>query len=458
MTKLRAAYRCETCGSSSPKWLGRCPSCQEWNTLVEEAERSAGTSLRANARTGGAGVPKMLCDIDIREARARSCGIDELDRVLGGGFVPGSVTLLGGEPGIGKSTLLIQALASMACSGARVLLVTAEESLQQVRLRADRLGLSSSSLHLAAETNLHDVVAQIDSISPDAVVIDSIQTIFDPYLGSAPGSVGQVRECAHRLVREAKEDAMAMILVGHVTKEGSLAGPRVLEHLVDTVLSFEGDRHHGLRVLRAIKHRFGSTREVGLFEMTEAGLLGVVDPSEMFLADRRQGIEGSVIFPAMEGNRALLVELQTLVSASMLSQPRRCALGLDPGRLAMVLAVLERRAGMGMGGLDVHASVVGGVRIIEPATDLAIALALASSLTGIPNADDIVAFGEIGLGGEIRQVSHPERRMSEAQRLGFRRVVVPASSPPGPKGMEVLLAKTLQEAIEIASLNRSFAV
>lgn len=451
VAKLRAIYRCGECGGSSPKWLGRCPTCSEWNSLVEELESSGLGDASITVAPPSRPIP--IGDVDLREAASRSTGLPEFDLVLSGGLVPGSVTLVGGEPGIGKSTLLLQSLAAMATAGARVLLVTAEESLQQVRLRADRLGARSADLHLVAETSLPHILAHLGSLRPDVVVVDSIQTVFDPDLGSVPGSVSQVRECAHRLVREAKEQTITTVLVGHVTKEGALAGPRVLEHLVDTVLSFEGDRHHALRVLRAVKHRFGSTQDLGLFEMTEAGLIGVADPSGLFLADRRAGVAGSVVVPTVDGNRPLLVEMQALVSSSTLAQPRRCALGLDSGRLSLLLAVLERRVGIALGGMDVHASGVGGVRVIEPGADLAIALALVSSLTGRALADDVVAYGEVGLGGELRQVSLPERRLVEAGRLGFRRAIVPASGPPAPPGVETLRASTLAEAIDLAAIN-----
>ena len=445
MSKLKTAYRCTTCGGASPKWLGRCPSCEAWNTLAEEVEERG--PARSPSRAAARPVP--IGEVDLGAWAARPTGVGELDRVLGGGLVPGSVTLLGGEPGIGKSTLLLQALASLARAGARCLLVTAEESAQQVRLRAERLGAIAPELFLVAETSLPFVLAHLGQLEPDVLVVDSVQTVFDPDVGSAPGSVTQVRECASRLVREAKEQGVSVILVGHVTKDGALAGPRVLEHVVDTVLAFEGDRHHALRLLRAVKHRFGSTAELGLFEMTENGMVGVPDPSGLFLADRRAGVAGSVVVPAMEGHRPLLVEVQGLVSSSSLVLPRRSAQGLDGGRLALVLAVLERRAGHGFGGLDVHASAVGGVRLVEPAADLAVALALVSSLTDVPLPDDLVACGEVGLGGELRQVGQTPRRLAEAARLGFRRAVVPSSAPDPPPGMTALRAATLCEAIDL---------
>jgi DNA repair protein RadA/Sms len=393
-----------------------------------------------------------VADVDMAEWRTRPTGVEELDRVLGGGLVPGSVTLVGGEPGIGKSTLLLQAAASMAATGARCLLVSAEESGQQVRLRAERMGAVGAELWLVAETSLPAVVAAVDEVKPDVLVVDSIQTVFDPDVGSAPGSVSQVRECAARLVALAKARGLATVLVGHVTKEGTLAGPRVLEHVVDTVLSFEGERHHSLRLLRAVKHRFGATGELGLFEMAGTGLVGVPDAGALFLADRRAGVPGSVVVPAMEGQRPLLVEVQGLISPTDLPMPRRSAQGLDGGRLALVLAVLAERAGMTFGKADVYASAVGGVRVTEPAADLPVALALASARTGVPLPPDLVACGEVGLGGELRQVASPGRRLAEAGRLGFRRAMVPPSAPEVAAGLLILRPATLAEALDLLGM------
>ena len=391
--------------------------------------------------------PVPLRDVDLGEWAAVPTGLGEIDRVLGGGLVPGSVTLLGGEPGIGKSTLLLQALASLAGRGTRCLLVTAEESKQQVKLRADRLGAVSPNVWLVAETSLPSVLAAVDEVKPDVLVVDSIQTVYDPELGSAPGSVAQVRECAHQLVRAAKERDLSTVLVGHVTKEGTLAGPRVLEHVVDTVLSFEGERHHALRLLRAVKHRFGPTGELGLFEMADDGLRPVPDPSGLFLGDRREGVPGSVVVPAVEGHRPLLVEIQALVAPSGLAMPRRSAQGLDNGRVSLLIAVLDRRVGLSLAGADVFVSAVGGTRVAEPAADLAVALALASALTGMALPPHVVACGEVGLGGEVRQVGQTVRRLSEAARLGFRTAVVPSSAPDVPAGMEAIRVRSLAEAV-----------
>jgi DNA repair protein RadA/Sms len=444
MPKVKTIFRCVECGTAAAQWAGRCPGCNEWNSLVEERDEPARAAAGV-ARDSASPMP--LDDVDSREFEPRPTGVAELDRVLGGGLVPGSVTLLGGEPGIGKSTLLLQVLASVAGQGMRVLLVSAEESPQQVKLRAERLGPVSPNLWVVGETSLAGAVAAIESAKPDLVVVDSIQTIHDDALTSAPGSVAQVRDCAHALVGQAKERGCAVVLVGHVTKEGSLAGPRVLEHVVDTVLSFEGDRHDGLRLLRAVKHRFGSTGELGLFEMGEQGLVEVPDASGRLLADRRPGSTGSVVVPALEGRRPILVEVQALVTDTNLAIPRRDAQGLGSGRLSLVLAVLESHAALGLGKHDVHASAVGGVRVVEPAADLALALAVASSRRKRPVPPDLVACGELGLGGEVRSVASLDRRLAEAARLGFRRALVPRSVREVPPGIEGVRVSTVAEAL-----------
>ncbi|HZN13940.1 MAG TPA: DNA repair protein RadA [Acidimicrobiales bacterium] len=447
MPKLRTRYRCTDCHAEAPRWTGRCPDCGAWNSIVEDACAEGGTPPVAVTALG---------DVAQSASAPRPTGIGELDRVLGGGLVAGSVTLLGGEPGIGKSTLLLQALASIAARGHRALLVSAEESAHQVRLRAERLHAAPPSLWLASETDLARVLAAIGEVAPDVVVVDSIQTVYDATLGSGPGSVVQVQACAQALVDLAKQRDVSVVLVGHVTKDGSLAGPRALEHLVDTVLSFEGERHHALRLLRALKHRFGPTGELGLFEMGELGLEGVPDPSGLFLGDRQAGAPGCVVVPAMEGQRPLLVELQALVvPGTKLPQPRRSAQGLDAGRLSLLAAVLDRRAGISVTGADVYASAVGGVRIVEPAADLGVALALASSVTDTVIADDLVACGEIGLAGEVRHVAHLSRRLAEAGRLGFRRAVVPASAPDGPAGLQLLRVSTLVDALRVVGISAS---
>ncbi|AKL72561.1 DNA repair protein RadA [Actinobacteria bacterium IMCC26256] len=406
------------------------------------------------ARAASSAMPTAVSInlIDPIGAQRRATGVPELDRVLDGGLVPGSVTLLVGEPGMGKSTLMLQALGRMAADGARCLLVSAEESCEQVRMRADRLGVLEPSLLVVSDTSLHNVLAQVDAVAPDVLAIDSIQTVHDPDLPGSPGSVTQVRECAQRLVRLAKERGISVVLVGHVTKDGQLAGPRALEHVVDTVLQFEGDRHHALRMLRALKHRFGSTHELGLFEMGEAGLIDVPDPSALFLTDRRPGLPGSIVAPVLEGARPLLVEVQALVNSSTAPMPRRSAQGLESSRLAMLLAVLDARAGVSVADVDVYASVAGGVRVIEAGADLAVAIAVASARIGVAVPDDLVAIGEIGLGGELRQAGQTPRRLAEAARLGFRRAIVPASSA-GVEGIELIRVGSVVEALAAVGLS-----
>jgi DNA repair protein RadA/Sms len=451
MSRDRTVYRCESCGAAAPQWTGWCPSCQATGTLAEVpfdvGGRVAAGGRVLDPRLVAPSVPIPIAEAVGQAASPVPTGDGELDRVLGGGLVPGSVTVLGGEPGVGKSTLLLQALAAIADRGAPCLYVTAEESARQVALRAERMGLRAPSLWLVAETSLPDVVDHIGAVGPEVVVVDSIQTVYDPCVGSAPGTVGQVRACAHRLVAEAKARGVSVVLVGHVTKEGGLAGPRALEHLVDTVLAFDGERHHALRMLRAVKHRFGSTHELGLFEMGEQGLAAVPDPSALFLADRQPGVPGSVVAPVLDGQRPLLVEVQALVVPTSVPAPRRTAQGVDGGRLAQVLAVLERHAGLDVGRADVHVAVAGGVRVQEPGADLAVALAVASSALGRPLPPDLVACGEIGLGGEVRQVHCTERRLGEAARLGFTRVLAPRSAPDAPAPLRLTRVSSIAEAV-----------
>jgi DNA repair protein RadA/Sms len=456
VTKIKTLFACSECGAQSPKWAGRCAECGDWNTLVEEITGGVDVGTLPLAPTNRSG-PTRIGDVSTDTARPVSTGIDELDTVLGGGLVAGSVTLLGGEPGIGKSTLLLQLLA--ARSGT-TLYVSAEESAQQVRLRAERLDAIRPNLWLHAETSLPHIIRAVDETQPELVVIDSIQTVADPNLSSPPGSVGQVRGCAHRLVNEAKERDVAIVLVGHVTKDGNLAGPRVLEHVVDTVLQFEGDRHHALRLLRAVKHRFGPTNELGLFEMVGAGLVAVPDPSTMFLADRRTGVAGSAVVPTMEGKRPIVVELQALTTPGVPNVPaRRSAQGIDGGRLSMLMAVLGRRGRVLVGEQDVYASAAGGAKLNEPGLDLGVCLSVASAMCDRPIPADMAMFGEVGLGGEVRQVSHAPRRITEAARLGFRRVIVPAKSPDvdDDLGRQVTLLRvnTIAEALRAAGLAAS---
>ncbi len=446
-------HACIECGTAHPKWSGQCTVCGGWNTLVEEP---LGEAVEVGGPPGVTAMSalSLLNDVDALLAAPQPTGLTELDRVLGGGIVPGSVTLLGGEPGIGKSTLLLQLLAWWPGT---TLYVSAEESAQQVRLRAERLSAVRPELWLATETTLAGVIEAMDTTSPSLVVVDSIQMIVDQRVSSSAGSVTQVRECAQALVFEAKRRGVPVVLVGHVTKDGALAGPRVLEHIVDTVLSFEGERHHALRLLRAVKHRFGSTDELGLFEMTGAGLIGVPDPSKLFLADRRAAVAGSVVVPAMEGKRPLLVEIQALTVPIPPGTPaRRNAQGLDNGRLALLLAVLERRAGIRVSTQDVYASAVGGVRLVEPGVDLGVAMAVASAAMEQPIGEGDVVMGEIGLGGEVRQVAHARRRLGEAARIGFGRAIVPASSPPC-DGIELVRVRTVVEALLAVGIGRETA-
>ena len=432
MARSATVFSCPACGHESPKWHGRCPGCGEWNSLVEETRAApaarAAASGRAGARSGGRAVrPIALRDVEAPRVARLGTGIGELDRVLGGGLVPGSLVLIGGSPGIGKSTLTSGALGNIAADGRRVLYVSGEESAAQVKLRAERLGPGALSVPIVAETDLDVVLATLESERPEVCVIDSVQVLYDPALTGAPGSVGQVREVAGRVMRVAKERGIATLLVGHVTKEGSLAGPRVLEHLVDCVLSFEGERERTYRTLRALKNRFGSTNEVGVFEMAEGGLVEVKDASARFVSEATRAA-GSVVLCAMEGSRPLLVELQALVAPSELVPPRRVANGVDRNRLALVLAVLARHGGVSLGTSDVFVSVAGGVRVDEPGADLAIALALASAAKGTElgaEGQPLAAFGELGLTGELRHVAHPERRLAEARKFGLSDVVRP---------------------------------
>ena len=416
MARARTSWRCQECGNTAPKWLGRCPECATFGSFVEEAED---TTSSASSRHAASPAPTVrLGDVETSAGNRVGSGIAEFDRVLGGGFVPGSVVLLGGEPGIGKSTLLLQAAAALADSGARVLYVCGEESPGQVRLRADRLGSPGAAIELLPEVDVARVEATALADPPDLLVVDSIQTAYDPDLTGAPGSVGQVRASTARLVRLAKDHGITTVVVGHVTKDGSIAGPRVLEHMVDTVLYFEGDRDHAFRIVRSVKNRFGAADEIGVFEMTGSGLRAVEQPSAALL-ESRSATAGSVVLAAMEGSRPVLVEVQALVAPSYLQMPRRLANGVDSGRLLQVLAVLERHAGLPFGQHDVYVSLSGGMRVAEPAADLALALALVSARRGTPVPEGFVAVGEIGLTGEVLAVPHLDARAREASRLGF---------------------------------------
>lgn len=449
MAKTKTTYRCSDCRADHPKWAGQCSGCGAWATLEEAVEAKAVVDGFTSWSGGGA---RRFADVSSAQDPVVPTGVSELDRALGGGLVAGSVTLLGGEPGIGKSTLLLQLAAAAGGAGRRVLYVSAEESAAQLRRRGDRLELDLEEVWVQPETSLPAILASIDEIEPALVLVDSIQTVSSPSLSSVPGSVTQVRECAQGFLDKAKERSIATVLVGHVTKEGTLAGPRTLEHLVDTVVAFEGDRHQRLRFLRAVKHRFGPTGEPGVVEMTAQGLVAVPDPSGLFLADRHEGATGSAVVPVLDGHRPLLVELQALIVDSRAASPRRAAQGIDANRVSLLLAMLERRCGLKVLGAEAYVSVVGGVRISEPGADLAVALAVASSVTDQPIPDDLVVCGEVGLSGELRQPTQLERRLEEASRLGFRRAVVPASVERLSADIKLLRAGHVGQAMALAGL------
>ncbi len=426
MAKPRTVFACQECGFQSPRWLGRCPGCQAWNTLAEERIESTAATERYTFKHAAA-EPQPITAVRAADTPRRQSGIGELDRVLGGGVVPGSVVLIGGDPGIGKSTLVLQALAALAMDGT-TLYVSGEESPQQIKMRADRLGIAADRLLVLAETSLERILDRTKEVAPLALAIDSIQTVFTENLASAPGSIGQVRESAAQLVLHSKSSDTATFLVGHVTKEGAFAGPRVLEHMVDTVLYFEGDRGHSFRVLRAVKNRFGSTNEIGVFAMKEDGLQPVPNPSELFLAERPVEVPGSVVISSLEGTRPILVEVQALVSPTSFGTPRRTTLGIDPNRVALLIAVLEKKMGVPLLGHDVFVNVAGGVRIDEPAADLGVICAVGSSFLDKPIDARTLVIGEVGLAGEVRAVSQAETRVREAIKLGFSRCLLPESS------------------------------
>ncbi len=453
MAKAKTHFTCQNCGYQSPKWLGRCTDCGTWGSLVEETELStASTNRPAWGASTGQTKPVLLNDIEASVEVRRSTRIQELDRVLGGGVVQGSLVLLGGDPGIGKSTLLLMALNHLA-KDRPALYVSGEESLQQTKLRAERLGVAGPQLHLFAETDLEKVLGAAEKLAPGALVIDSIQTMFLPELGSAPGSVGQVRESAGRLMAYAKKTGVPTFIIGHVTKEGSIAGPRVLEHMVDTVLYFEGERGHPFRLLRAHKNRFGSTNEIGVFEMKGSGLQEVPDPSSLFLSERPKGASGSVVTSTLNGTRPILVEVQALVAPTGYGTARRTAIGVDSNRVALLAAVLEKKEGVQLVGCDIFVNVAGGMELSEPASDLAVCAALVSSLRNKPLDAHTLILGEVGLAGEVRAVAQVEPRLVEASKMGFKRAILPKSSAARleSKGsMEILGVETLGQALQLA--------
>lgn len=452
MSRSRTAFVCAACGASQARWAGQCAACRAWNTLEERAVAPPDRRAARPSFEPGRALP--LAEIVADGAGRLGLPIGELNRLLGGGIVPGSLILLGGEPGIGKSTLVLQAAAELAAVAGPVLYVSGEESAQQLKLRADRLGIGGDRLFVLSETNLEAVLAEIQRIEPGAVVVDSIQTVYVPEVASTAGSVTQVRESASQLMRVAKARGLPIILIGHVTKSGDLAGPRVLEHMVDVVLQLEGDRYHSYRLLRSVKNRFGSTNDVGVFEMRGEGMVEIPNPSEVFLAERLAGAPGSCVTVTMEGTRPLLVEVQALVSQVQGPvPPRRMANGLDGNRLLLLVAVLTKRFGMPLGNADVFVNLVGGLQVHEPALDLAVALAIVSSGRGAPVADDLVIVGEIGLAGELRSVGQIERRLSEAAKFGYRRALVPRGALGRPRtddGLAVIGARTLGEALDAA--------
>ncbi|MGA7105561.1 MAG: DNA repair protein RadA [Candidatus Deferrimicrobiaceae bacterium] len=427
MAKVKVEYACTACGFTSPKWLGRCPDCGQWGSIVEEVAAPE-AKYRVASEGFPASKPVLLADVSESASERTRCGIGEFDRVMGGGVVPSSATLIGGDPGIGKSTVLLQVASGLAREGRTVLYVSGEESEAQVKLRASRLGVASAGIYLMSETSIERVIAATSEISPFALIVDSIQTMFTSDLPGAPGAVGQVRECAGRLVFFGKKAGVSVFLVGHVTKDGTIAGPRVLEHLVDTVLYFEGEKGHPFRILKAVKNRFGSTNEIGVFEMRSTGLSEVADPSGLFLSERSGETSGTIVFPAVEGTRPLLVEVQALASQSFLAMPRRTTLGVDTNRVVLLCAILEKKAGLSLYNQDIFVNVAGGIRLEETAADLPLLCAVAGSYRDQVIPSGTAAFGEVGLGGEVRAVSMAESRLNEAAKMGFKRVLLPASN------------------------------
>ncbi|MBY8914704.1 DNA repair protein RadA [Bacillus sp. YC2] len=452
MAKSKTKFICHSCGYESAKWMGKCPGCGAWNTMVEETIKKAPANRRAAFSHSVQTVqkPSPITSIETSEEPRVQTKLGEFNRVLGGGVVKGSLVLIGGDPGIGKSTLLLQVSAQLADTAGSVLYISGEESVKQTKLRADRLGINSQSLHVLSETDMEYISSAIQEMKPAFVVVDSIQTVYQSDITSAPGSVSQVRECTAELMKIAKTNSIPIFIVGHVTKEGSIAGPRLLEHMVDTVLYFEGERHHTFRILRAVKNRFGSTNEMGIFEMREEGLTEVLNPSEIFLEERSAGASGSSIVASMEGTRPILVEIQALISPTSFGNPRRMATGIDHNRVSLLMAVLEKRVGLLLQNQDAYLKVAGGVKLDEPAIDLAVAVSIASSFRDTPPNPADCFIGEVGLTGEVRRVSRIEQRVKEAAKLGFKRMVIPEANLDGwtkPKGIEVVGVANVAEAL-----------
>lgn len=450
----RTVFACQNCGFQSRKWVGKCPDCGEWNSFAEERERPAGKDSPSTARVGISwrdSKPIAFNEIEAQDDSREVTGIDEFDRVLGGGIVPGSLVLIGGEPGIGKSTLLSQVADKLSAVYGHVLYVSGEESERQIKLRGERLGINPAGLFLLAETSLERIFDQIERLQPKAVIIDSVQTIFSEKLESAPGSVSQVREVAGQFLLLAKNLGLPVFLIGHVTKEGTIAGPKALEHIVDTVIYFEGERHHNHRILRAAKNRFGAANELGIFEMTGAGLVGVPNPSEVFLSERPIGASGSAVVAAMEGTRPMLVEIQALVSSSKFGTGRRTTQGVEINRVALLVAMLEKRVGFHLSGDDIFVNLVGGIALNEPAVDLGIVAAVTSSFRNIPINEHTIVFGEVGLAGEVRATSHAAIRLREAARMGFKRVIMPKNNLTGlPEDdrLEIIGIRSVADALD----------
>lgn len=451
MPKAKTQFVCQSCGYPAPKWLGRCPGCQAWNTFVEERVVEEKAPDRDLFGFEAGGVPTAITEIVSEEKGRFQVGIGEFDRVLGGGIVFGSVILVGGDPGIGKSTLLLQMMSHLASTGKKVLYVSGEESLQQTKMRAERLGVSSNRLFVAAETSLEKILQDIQMLKPSAVVVDSIQTLYSSDLPSTPGSITQVREASSRLLYLAKHLSVPIFLVGHVTKEGFIAGPKVLEHMVDTVLYIEGEANYAFRILRAVKNRFGSTNEIGIFEMKDSGLVEVVSPSEFFLSERTRATPGSAVIASLEGSRPILVELQALVVPSHYGVPRRTSQGVDANRVSLLVAVMEKRLGIPLLNQDIFLNIAGGMKVEEPGADLGVIASITSSAKDRPVEPDLVIFGEVGLGGEVRGISRSETRVKEAARLGFQRCLLPKANREklrGTEGIELIGVKNVQEAME----------